>query len=245
MLTGVANLAQFASALSSENPTQADAALALLWFHDHYDLGYSTTPESLNEMMAAVGLRPATRHRFLKRNLEAKKQLVIFLEGKIKLSLKGRAMLDQKYLGLLQKPNVVVVDTIIPKNLVDGLRKFYSDLTWQINGMFKYQFYDGCLVQSRRMIESLIVDLYEKINQADKIKTPTGDFMMLNGLIGVICSGQHIKLSKGAKEALEKIKEGGDKGAHNRFVIAIERDVQNVEVGARTLISELVQKLKA
>jgi hypothetical protein len=239
----IAGLEEFASGIASANLSQADSAIALLWLHDHHTNGFMATASELNKMLADVGLRPAQHDRSLKRELKLKRKYVLASGDKFKLTLTGRSELGSKYMSLLKKPKVIVSDTIVPEDLVKKLRKFYAELALEINGQFKYQFYDGCLVLIRRMVESLIVDLFEKIGHADKIKTAQGEYMMLNALIGVVCSGQYLKLAKGAKDALEKIKEAGDKGAHNRFNLAVERDVQNIETGMRAVISELIEKL--
>ncbi len=223
--------------------SQAESAMALLWFHDHYGHGFAATADELNEIMRTAGLSPATESKALKFKLKNCSAIIIAADGKFSLTLTGRTELGKKYLSLLKKPNVLVLDLIIPDDLTKSLRPFYRDLARQINGTYKFAFYDGCLVLARRFVESLILDLFERLGHADKAKNERGEFLMLNGLVGIVNSGQYVRLSRSARAALECIKDVGDNAAHNRFHCAVERDVQNVEGDLRKLLSELIQAM--
>ena len=66
---------------------------------------------------------------------------------------------------------------IIPFVLVRGTRRTYLErITHQINITYTNGCYDACAVMIRRLIETLIIEVFEQYQISDKIKNKTGDF---------------------------------------------------------------------
>src|ERR1700690_1438059 len=92
----------------------------------------------------------------------------------------------------------------------------------------------------RRLIETLIIEAFEKHSISQKIKNTEGDFFYLRDLIGLCIAETAWNLSRNCKQALPKLKGIGDKSAHSRRYIAHRGDVDPLLADIRLVVQELV-----
>jgi hypothetical protein len=70
---------------------------------------------------------------------------------------------------------------ILPFSMVRGTRGYIEKVVNQINGCYEKAWFDGGAVMMRRLIETLIIECFEKHKIADKIKDPkTGRLSILS-----------------------------------------------------------------
>ncbi len=100
--------------------------------------------------------------------------------------------------------------------------------------------YDACAVMIRRLIETLIIESFEKASIADKIKNDNGDFLYLKDLIAKCLSETCWNLGRGCKQALPKLKDIGDKSAHSRRFNAQRGDLDPLLKDVREVVQELI-----
>jgi len=112
-------------------------------------------------------------------------------------------------------------------------------LAHQINGCCDSGFYDGCAVLCRRLVESLLIDTFEKAGCGSAIER-NGEFVGLDEILKQAKSGQYIKLSRGTPKLLEKVKDVGDTAAHSQYHITAEQDIAEFRAGFRKAVSELL-----
>jgi len=129
---------------------------------------------------------------------------------------------------------------VIMMSLVRGNRSYITRIANQINGSYEKGWYDACAVMIRRLIETLIIETFEHHKIADKIKGPGGDFLYLRDLVSKTLSEPTWNLSRNCKAALPKLKDVGDKSAHNRFFVAQRGDIQPLISEIRTVVQELL-----
>lgn len=129
--------------------------------------------------------------------------------------------------------------TIIYTTLVNGTRSYIEKVANQINGCYEKGWFDACAVMIRRLLETLIIEVYEKHGISNNIKK-NGDFMFLKEMIGVILSEPSLNLSRNAKSVLPKLKDIGDKSAHTRRFNAVRRDIDEIKSGLRVVVQELI-----
>src|SRR5262245_21872289 len=67
--------------------------------------------------------------------------------------------------------------------MVKGTRGYVERVVNQINGCYEKGWFDGCAVMMRRLIETLIIECFEKYRIDHKIKNANGDFLYLGNLI--------------------------------------------------------------
>lgn len=129
---------------------------------------------------------------------------------------------------------------VVPRSIVRGTRGYIEKVANQANGCYEKGWYDACAVMVRRLIETLIIEVYEKHSIEHKIKTPQGDFMYLRDLISCCISESAWSLSRNCKQALPKLKDIGDKSAHSRRYVAQRGDLDPQLADIRLVVQELL-----
>jgi hypothetical protein len=129
---------------------------------------------------------------------------------------------------------------IIMGSLVRNTRSYIENIANQINGTYENGWHDACAVMIRRLIETLIIETFEKHQIADQIKGQTGDFLYLRDLINKTLEQKVWNPSRNLKTALPKLKDVGDKSADNRFFVAKRGDIQPLIGDIRTVVQELL-----
>lgn len=137
--------------------------------------------------------------------------------------------------GLIPQTNLV-----IPFTLVRGTRGYIEKVVNQVNGCYEHGWHDGAAVLIRRLLETLIIEAFEKHGIASKIKNPTGDFFYLRELIALTLAESRWNLSRNTKQALPRLKDIGDKSAHSRRFNAVRGDIDPLLADVRTAVQELV-----
>ena len=106
--------------------------------------------------------------------------------------------------------------------------------------MIENGWYDASAVMIRRLIETLIIEVFEKHGIASKIQNSSGDFLFLKDLISTLLSEKAWNLSRNARAALPRLKDVGDMSAHSRRFIAQRQDIDKLISDLRVIVQELV-----
>lgn len=131
-------------------------------------------------------------------------------------------------------------EMILPHALVRGTRGYIERIVYQINGAYEYGWYDSCAVMMRRLLETLIIEVFEHHKIADRIKNAGGDFFYLADLITATLNETTWNLGRNTKQALPKLKGLGDQSAHSRRFIAHREDVDKLQSDFRLVVQELL-----
>ena len=130
---------------------------------------------------------------------------------------------------------------VLPMSVVRGTRGYVERVVQQANGCYEHQWYEACSVMIRRLVEMLIIAVYEADNRAQDIKDPrSGEFFMLSGLVDILLNDSSVNLGRETRKSLPLIKSLGDRGAHTRFYMARKEDVDKVLHDLRVLVDELL-----
>ena len=146
----------------------------------------------------------------------------------------------RKELGPPEEGLLAETQTVIPRSLVRGTRGYIEKIANQANGCYEHGWYDACAVLIRRLIETLIIESFEKHAIAGKIQNSSGDFLYLRDLIKFALSETTWNLSRNCKQALPKLKDIGDKSAHSRRYIAQRGDIDPLLADIRLVVQELI-----
>lgn len=90
----------------------------------------------------------------------------------------------------------------------------------QMNGCYSSEWYDGCAVMMRRLLEIAIIEAFEAKKIDQKIKQSDGDFLQLSALVTASLAETTWNLSRVVKKALPKLRDLGHKSAHGRHYLA-------------------------
>jgi hypothetical protein len=131
-------------------------------------------------------------------------------------------------------------DNIVMFSLVRGTRTYLERIVHQINGCFENGWYDASAVMIRRLVETLIIEVYESKGRAADIKDANGDWLFLNDLIAKITADPLINLGRATKKSLPDLKDVGDKSAHSRYHTAHRGDIEKLAPHLRNVVQELL-----
>jgi hypothetical protein len=129
---------------------------------------------------------------------------------------------------------------VVPFALLRNTRGYLERIAHQVNGSYSNGWYDACAVMIRRLVETLIIESFEKHGISQNIKSSTGDFLYLADLISKTLSESTWNLSRNTKQALPKLKDIGDKSAHSRRFNAVRNDIDKIIPDLRVVVQELV-----
>ena len=133
--------------------------------------------------------------------------------------------------------------SVIPLGLAMA-RGYLEKVVLQLNASYDAQLYDCCAVMCRRLLETLIIEVYEHCGRAREIKGSDGNFLMLNGLVGYFENDKAFNVSRNGMKGLRDFKSLGDLSAHNRRFNARKEDIDRVRDGLRVAIEELAHLAK-
>jgi hypothetical protein len=136
---------------------------------------------------------------------------------------------------------IPATEQVLPMALVEDTRRTYLiKVVRQANGCYEHQWYDGCAVMIRRLVETLIIQIYEHIGNAAALKDGSGNYKMLSHLVDIISAGPAFHLGRETKAVLPLLKNLGDRSAHSRTYNATKADIDKVLPGLRVLAEEFL-----
>jgi hypothetical protein len=147
---------------------------------------------------------------------------------------------NETILGPPEEGFVVYECKAINKTLVKGTRGYIEKITNQINGTYANGWYDSCAVMIRRLIETLIIEVYEHYSLEPNIKDGNGDYLFLKDLIDKFMNETRWTIGRNVRKALPKLKDVGDKSAHSRRFNANKTDIDNLLGDLRDVTQELI-----
>jgi hypothetical protein len=229
----------FLRALAGQSRSNSERAIALLWWHslENSNAGKSASQLAKDLEAAGFGQQNATR---LRASLEKDRRATKTRDGAFCVRATAREALDTEYLDLLQTRPIRRSNSIVPLELVVGTRLYIERVVLQLNASYDAGLFDCCAVMCRRLLETLIIEVYEAHNRADELKGGDGHFMMFSGLLGVIENDKAFNLGRNSVQGLRDFKKLGDLSAHNRRYNARSHDIDRVRDGLRVAVEELL-----
>ena len=129
---------------------------------------------------------------------------------------------------------------LFPQSIFYNTRRYLEKTTIEINSCYKSENYTAAFVLMRKLLETLIIEFFEKFKETKKIKDNNGDYFTLKKLIEEFNINQNQKLGREGKKAIELIKKYGDRGAHNIKFTVRKGDIEGISDEIRLLFEELV-----
>lgn len=232
---------EFAGELAGLTLSHTDRAIALLYYYRETQQFEERTASSLASDLFEEGFpKPNVTH--LKASLaKSKFTLKGKQKGSFKLDLRKVPELAKNYGAYLKTKKVEVGNALLPAKWVTGTRVYLEKMVQQINGSYEYGFFDGCAALCRRLMESLIVDVYIHEKRQHEIQQ-SGVFISLEKLIKYIIGDPMVPLGRNSSQTMNDIKQLGDTAAHDRTYITPQIDIDDLKACYRRLIKELLDK---
>jgi hypothetical protein len=89
---------------------------------------------------------------------------------------------------------------VLPLDVVKASRGYLKQITIQANGCYEKGWFDACSVMIRKLVEVLIIAVYEAKGEAETIKKD-GNFLVLSGLVDAILERTDWNLGRETKKA--------------------------------------------
>jgi hypothetical protein len=131
-------------------------------------------------------------------------------------------------------------EPVLPFAVVKGTRGYIENVVTQANVCYENRCFDACSVMIRKLLEMLLIELFETKGNQGLIKNGNGDYFMLSEIINTALQDLTLNFGRETKQALPRLKSLGDRSAHNRRYIATKRDVDNVIPGLRVSVDDLL-----
>jgi hypothetical protein len=232
-------LNQFCTKLSSLGLSQPQQATSILWFFDEKTPDIVMSSGQLAKIIRESGLgNPNTT---LLNDSVKRTNMVIPTAAGYRLKTLARAQIREWLITILgeTKPEVDQDLGYLPKAVWQNTRDYIENVCVQMNGCYQFGFYDGASVMMRRLVETLIIEAYEALGRDAEIKDGAGNYQMLKELVNRATGASPVGVGRDAKDALGKIKEMGDRSAHNRRYNAVRADLDKIQSGVRVVVDEL------
>ncbi len=230
---------QFLQRLAASGSSRTEQAIALLWY---YEQAQVFTERSASDLAADIqeegfGDQNVTRLR----NALRSNRLTVngTTRGTFRINAARFQELSDRYSELLDIVEPAPTSSVIPLDYVDGTRTYLVRLVRQVNGCYDAGYFDGSAVILRRLIESLLIEVYIAQNRQAEIRQGNA-FMMLNNLIIYITSDASIIKSRNFVKGLNLAKDIGDTAAHDRNYITPKQDIDDNMLALRRVVNELL-----
>jgi hypothetical protein len=230
---------EFLQRIEDRNLKTIDLAIALLWLAGREDPSGGMSAADVCAELEAAG--------YPKQNVSRMASMLREHHGTSKagrnewrLHPKTRRSLDPEYAFALKPKLPGKSDSVVPMDLFVGARDYIERVADQINKSYDAELWDCTAVMCRRVLETLIIETYEKAGRANEIKGVDGHFMMLNALIAFLERDNSIHLGRNAAKGLKDFKQLGDLSAHNRRFNARRNDIDRIRDGLRVAVEELL-----
>ena len=236
-------LQDFCEILTKLDRSNAEKAVALLWFFDCEQPNVSKTAGHLTKVLGDHHVGTPNQTALA----EAIKKTKLANESANGFSLKpGSRRVIRDWLPELDgiQPTMDHVSGYIPEPIWKNTRGYVEEVCRELNGSFRHAYYNAAAVMLRRLLETLIIEAYEHLCRENEIKDGGGNYMMLSDLAERACgeSGHKgLNLGRDSKKALKDARTLGNWSAHARRFLAHASDLTKIQVGMRLLVQELIQ----
>lgn len=231
---------EFLFRIEDRSLSMLDRAIGVLWWAGRDDPATGMSAKEICALFEAAG-HPKQNASRLAAQLRQDRRTSQAGKGAWRLHPTTRRNLAPDYSFALSPSPPAPSDSVLPRELFAGTRGYIERVVDQINKSYDGELWDCCAVMCRRLLETLIIETYEKLGRAQDIKGTDGNFFMFNGLIAFVDGDAAIHLGRNATKALKDHKSLGDQSAHNRRFTATRNDLDRVRDGLRIAAEELLQ----
>lgn len=229
---------EFLLKIDSDCGKQIERAIALLWFVGRVDPSLGMTAKDVAACLESAG-HPQQNTSRLDGGLRLDKRTAVARGGGWVLKPAARRVLDETYSRYLGPRPMPASDSIVPMDMLRNTRGYIERVGDQINKSFDGGLYDCCAVMCRRLLETLVVEMYEREGRLAEIRRD-GQFFGFADLVVHLDKDKTLVLSKLGMKALKDFKHLGDLSAHNRRYNAHASDIEKVSSGMRLVAQEML-----
>jgi len=232
-------LLEFIRKISEIRISTVDRVVAVLWFHGLHNENAGLSVREVSQHIEQAGC--AKQNVTIIKRLFRRDSRIIKGPGQAYLLRpEVSTSLNEKYLPLIKAKPLIKCDAVLPSDLFDNARSYIKKVVLQLNASHQYSLFDCCAVMCRRLLETLIIEIYEAQNRAEEIQDRDGNYFMFSGLSEYIEKDRAMYLGRNTIKGLKNFKKLGDLSAHNRRFNAREADISHIKDDLRIACEELL-----
>lgn len=232
----------FLSSLRDSGLKTLERSVAAIWYNSRTDHARPMTVKQIVQDTEAAGYSRPNQTR-LARDLAKDRRTAKVGPNQFRIRINARSTLDRDFAEYLIAPAAPPSDSVVPRELVGGTRGYIERVVHQVNASYDLSLFDCCAVMARRLLETLLLEVFEAHGVQNHAKGGDGHYMMFSGLLSVLKTSD-IEVGRGATKGLQDFKRLGDQSAHNRRFNARRNDIDRVRDGLRLAVEELVHLAK-
>lgn len=195
-------------------------------------------PKQIEECYAILSIKPYSNVAAYLAN-HAKGKDATFLKNKVGYTLE-RSIVDKIKKEVSEEYEVIVTDELLPLDTLDTAPYYIVLTAKQMNQCFECCLYDAVLVMMRKLIETLIIECFERHGIDGDIKDPNGQFFFLSDLIPRFVTSNKWNVSRNLETNIKMVKKYGDLSAHNRRFLAKKSDMNIFKFELRQVVQEMI-----
>ena len=133
---------------------------------------------------------------------------------------------------------------LLPLEIFKKSKGYIKDIVLQINGCYSHNLIDACASMIRKLIETLIIEIYEAKKIENELKRSDGTYHHLEKIINKVASDNKLNLSQNAIKLMKNGKFLGDIAVHNRRCGVLKSYLDEIKKELRVTITDLVKILE-
>lgn len=153
------------------------------------------------------------------------------------LSRSAKERIASTVAEIVKKP---VSSNLIDIGIFDHTPYYLRQIAEEMIRCYDSGHYNATLVLMRKLVETLIIECFEKYGADAEIKDTSGTFFYLSELIPKFLSSNKWNASRNIKKSLDSVKKYGDLSAHNRRFLAKKSDIDVFRFDLRQALQEII-----
>lgn len=191
----------------------------------------------IKECFTVLALQPYSNiSSYLGRNSGSKGKFIKQKNGyTLNRSLKERIAAD-----VAEIVEIPVSNELIELSIFDGTPYYLKAIAKEMIHCYDAGQYNATLVLMRKLVETLIIECFERYGIDSEIKDPNGVFFYLSDLIPKYLASSKWNASRNINTSLTSVKKYGDLSAHNRRFLAKKGDIDSFKFELRQALQEII-----
>jgi len=131
-------------------------------------------------------------------------------------------------------------DNLFPLSIFENTRGYLVEFANEASCSYEFSLYNSCFFMLRKLLETLIIELFERHGLEGQIKNGNGGYFFLSDLISRMVGEKTWHLTKIVREDILKVKKLADSSVHSKRFSAKKTDIDNLKTEIRIILQELV-----
>lgn len=198
---------------------------------------------NVSAILVSLGYARPNATRLKQNTIKSKSFIKGTATGNFRLSVKKKEELKEIFPEISISEEVISDDSVLPEVLFEATgRQYLHRLAKQINASYEQNIFDGTSLLMRRLLEILLVHVFQKNGIESDIIDADGAYCSLKTLINKASSNKLIGLSPSTKKSIDQFRELGNLSAHRIQFNCRLNDLKPLKIEYRAICEELLYK---